>query len=120
MAILRVFLNGAMTACYNKKAPATSTITRLPTHNLRYSNLPESGAQYLAMGQLAKVDTVRRELAIVQHCLKLGTAEWGIALPSNPVSQIKLPAPGRARERRTTPAELERLLASAVGRAPLA
>jgi integrase len=67
---------------------------------------------------LVKGDTVRRELAIVQHCLKLATVEWGIALPSNPVSQIKLPAPGRARDRRAAPAELERLLASAIGRAP--
>jgi integrase len=67
---------------------------------------------------LVKADTVRRELAIVHHCLRLAAEEWGIAMPCNPVSQIKMPSPGRARERRVTPAELERLLAGATGRAP--
>src|SRR5262249_53212097 len=67
---------------------------------------------------VVKADTVRRELAIVHHCLRLAAEEWGIKMPSNPAGQIKMPAPGRARERRATPAELERLLTCAAGRAP--
>src|SRR5262249_11272987 len=66
---------------------------------------------------VVKADTVRRELAIVHHCLRLAVEEWGITMPSNPADQIKLPPPGRARERRTTQAELEKLLACTVGRA---
>jgi hypothetical protein len=57
-------------------------------------------------------DTVRRELALVQHCLELANKEWGIPLLVNPVRQIKLPAPGNSRERRTTAAELGQLIAA--------
>jgi integrase len=54
--------------------------------------------------------TVRRELAIVRHCLQVARNEWGFALPSNPIDQIKLPAPNNSRERRARLGELERLL----------
>ena len=57
-----------------------------------------------------KADTVRRELALVQHCLELARKEWGVGLPLNPVQQIKLPPPGRSREHRASPAELSLLL----------
>ena len=53
--------------------------------------------------------SVRRELAILQHCLEVARNEWGVALQQNPVSKIKKPAQGRARERRVTVEELERL-----------
>jgi integrase len=67
---------------------------------------------------VVKGDTVRRELAIVQHCLELARKEWGIALLANPVRQIKLPSVGRSRERRTTAAELTQLLEMCGGKAP--
>ena len=53
--------------------------------------------------------SVRRELAILQHCLEVAKNEWGVALQQNPVSKIKKPAQGNARERRATVEELERL-----------
>jgi integrase len=53
--------------------------------------------------------SVRRELAILQHCLEVAKNEWGVALQQNPVSKIKTPAQGKARERRVTVEELERL-----------
>jgi integrase len=59
-----------------------------------------------------KADTVRRELAILHHCLSLAGKEWGVPLPSNPVGQIRLPSPGRPRERRASQGELERLLSA--------
>src|SRR5262249_41487020 len=40
---------------------------------------------------LVKADTVRRELAVVRHCLEVARNEWGFVLPSNPVQQVKLP-----------------------------
>ena len=52
---------------------------------------------------------MRRELAILQHCLEVAKNEWGVALQQNPVSKIKKPAQGNARERRATVEELERL-----------
>ncbi len=55
-------------------------------------------------------DTVRRELAIVRHCLEVAKNEWGFMLPSNPVRLVKLPRAGNPRERRVNPGELERLL----------
>ena len=49
---------------------------------------------------LVKSDTVRRELAIVRHCIEVARKEWGFVLPSNPVQQVKMPRAGNPRERR--------------------
>jgi len=51
--------------------------------------------------------TVRRELAILQHCFEVARKEWDLAVASNPVRQITLPSPGRARQRRLTPEDLK-------------
>jgi integrase len=59
---------------------------------------------------VVKTDTVRRELALVQHCLELARKEWGIGPSLNPVRQIKLPPPGGSRARRASPTELASLL----------
>jgi integrase len=59
---------------------------------------------------VVKPDTVRRELALVQHCLELARKEWGVGLLLNPVQQIRLPPPGRSRTRRASPAEIASLL----------
>jgi hypothetical protein len=56
---------------------------------------------------LVKGDTVRRELAIVRHCIEVARNEWGFVLPSNPVQQVKMPRPGNPRQRRAQPGELE-------------
>lgn len=50
--------------------------------------------------------TVRRELAILQHCFELARREWDIAINANPVRQITLPSPSRARQRRLEPDDL--------------
>ena len=60
-------------------------------------------------------DTVRRELALIQHCLEPARREWGICLMVNPVRQIKLPTIGRSRERRATAGELAQLMAACAG-----
>jgi integrase len=59
---------------------------------------------------LVKGDTVRRELAIVRHCIEVARNEWGFVLPSNPVQQVKMPRAGNPRKRRAYPGELEKLL----------
>jgi integrase len=64
---------------------------------------------------LVKSDTVRRELAIVRHCIEIAKKEWGFVLPSNPVQQVKMPRAGNPRERRAHPGELERLLNACEG-----
>ncbi len=54
--------------------------------------------------QKASPATVRRELAVLSHCFEIGRKEWGIAVP-NPVKEIRLPSPSRARDRRLTSEE---------------
>lgn len=59
-----------------------------------------------------KADTIRRELGLLRHCLELGRREWGLPLVSNPIAQLSMPKPGRARNVRMTVAEYARLNAS--------
>jgi hypothetical protein len=54
--------------------------------------------------------SVRRELAILQHCFALAKREWGIPLPCNPVLEIKLPETAKARSRRLPHDDLTKLL----------
>lgn len=52
--------------------------------------------------------TVRRELAILQHCFEVARREWDIAIATNPVRQITLPPPSKARQRRLEPDDVDR------------
>lgn len=54
--------------------------------------------------------TVLRELATLAHVFSVAVRDWGIALPGNPVEQIRKPSPGKARDRVLTDEERERLL----------
>ena len=58
----------------------------------------------------AAAGTLRRELAVLQHCLEIARSEWGILLADNPVRQIKIPSPNRGRERRAKPDEIAALM----------
>jgi integrase len=82
-------------------------LSRLSLHRLTPAEIAKYRDDRLAVVTGA---TVRRELAIVRHCLQVARAEWGFVLPSNPVDHVKLPAPNNPRQRRATPGELERLL----------
>jgi integrase len=84
-------------------------MARLSLHRLSPAEIARYRDDRLAV---VSGDTVRRELAIVRHCLEVARNEWGFMLPSNPVHQIKLPRPNNPRERRVTASELERLLAA--------
>jgi integrase len=54
-------------------------------------------------------NTVRLELALLQHLYSTAIKEWHIALPSNIVANIRKP-PGERRNVRLTPSDQERLL----------
>jgi len=58
---------------------------------------------------LVKEGTVHRELSVLRHCFEVARKEWCIPLKINPVSEITIPSPGRARDRRVTKAELSAL-----------
>lgn len=47
-----------------------------------------------------KGETVRRELAVLRHCVEIARKEWGVPLLGNPVRQITLPSPSKARGQR--------------------
>lgn len=57
-------------------------------------------------------NTVRLDLALLGHMLTIAIKEWGIGLPSNPVMNIRRPAPGAGRNRRLSAKEEAILLAA--------
>jgi integrase len=64
--------------------------------------------------KLVQPGTVRRELAILQHCFELAKREWGVPLPPvNPVQQITIPEAQKSRERRLEDGEGNRLSSAA-------
>jgi integrase len=62
--------------------------------------------------KLVQPGTVRRELAIIQHCFEIAKKEWGLPILTNPVQQVTVPEAQRSRERRLEDGESD-LLASA-------
>ncbi|VWC10224.1 putative plasmid recombinase [Burkholderia lata] len=55
--------------------------------------------------------TVNRELTLLSHVISVASKEWGIHIPVNPVSMIRRPKENRARSRRLSHEEEQRLLA---------
>jgi integrase len=55
-------------------------------------------------------NTVRLDLALLGHMFSIAIKEWGIGLPSNPVQNIRRPAPPPGRERRLSLEEETRLM----------
>lgn len=49
---------------------------------------------------VVKPATVRRELALLRHCLEVARCEWGMPMRNNPFSNVKLPSPSNSRDRR--------------------
>lgn len=56
--------------------------------------------------------TVLRDLQLLSHVFTVAAQEWGIALPCNPVEQIRKPAPGKPRDRVLTDSQRAALLAA--------
>jgi len=67
--------------------------------------------------RLTKVQpaTVRRELAVMQSILNVARREWGVAMQTNPIAQIRKPPPGQPRIRRLSDSEREALEAALEG-----
>ncbi len=63
-----------------------------------------------------KPNSVKRELAVLQHAFNLAIREWGVPLPVNPVAAITKPRVSDARRRRVTEDEWRRLIAACEGR----
>lgn len=59
-----------------------------------------------------KPATVRRELAILRHCLEIAIHEWSLPLTSNPARRVRLPNADVCRNRRLSPEEITRFWAA--------
>jgi integrase len=59
--------------------------------------------------------TVNRGLAVLSHVIEHARKEWGIGLPTNPVSEVSRPKNARGRDRRLRGDEEARLLAACGG-----
>jgi integrase len=60
--------------------------------------------------QIVKPATVRRELAILRHCIEIAMREWSLPITINPAHRIRLPRVDNARDRRLNEAEYRRLM----------
>lgn len=61
--------------------------------------------------QKVKPATVRRELAILRHCIEIAMREWSLPITINPAHRIRLPRADNARDRRLNETEYRRLMA---------
>jgi len=50
--------------------------------------------------------TVRKELTLLGHVLKIARNEWGVQIVGDPVKDVRKPSAARGRDRRVTPEEL--------------
>jgi integrase len=53
--------------------------------------------------------SVRRELAILQHCLEVARKDWGVPLPKNPMEAVRKPQSAKPRTRRLSKEDAEKL-----------
>ncbi|CAO4153379.1 site-specific integrase [Methylorubrum extorquens] len=60
--------------------------------------------------QIVKPATVRRELAIIRHCIEIAMREWSLPITINPAHRIRLPRADNARDRRLDETEYRRLM----------
>lgn len=67
--------------------------------------------------KLVKPSSVRRQLDVLRHCLTVAMHEWGFPMKANPVEMITLPKLGKARSRRLTEHERNRVFQS-LGKGP--
>jgi integrase len=57
--------------------------------------------------------SVIHEINLLNRVLKAASMDWGIALPGGlPTAQVRMPVKPRGRDRRVTPAEIEKILAA--------
>ena len=60
--------------------------------------------------RIVATSTVKRELVLLQHILKVAKTEWGMPLLVNPIEQLQKPPSGKPRKRRLNPGDYEALL----------
>lgn len=75
--------------------------------------MPKLTSHALATFRDRRVDDGLRaaqiDLSIIRHCWNIAVKEWGIPLPANPVSEIRVPNGIKHRDRRLCEGEFEKL-----------
>lgn len=110
---------------YEREVSPTKKASTQKREDLRIKLLKEKFGQYslaaLTPGIVADYrdqrlaagksnNTVRLELALLGHLYSTAIKEWHIALPSNPVANIRKPSPGEGRNVRLNQKDQQRLL----------
>jgi integrase len=63
--------------------------------------------------KIVSAQSVIHEINLLNRVLKTASLDWGIALPSGiPTAQVRKPSKPRGRDRRVTPAEIEKILSA--------
>jgi integrase len=88
-------------------------ITRTSLGSMQLDKITSEAVSKYRDGRLGEVsnNTVRLELAFISVVFEQCAKEWGYKI-SNPVKQIRIPKPGKPRQRRLSPGEEEALLAA--------
>jgi integrase len=88
-------------------------IARTPLGSMQLDKITSEVVSKYRDGRLREVsnNTVRLELAFISVVFEQCAKEWGYKI-SNPVKQIRIPKPGKPRQRRLSPGEEEALLAA--------
>ena len=86
----------------------TDKIASLHLSRVRGADLAEFRDRRLAAG--LSDSSVRLELALISNLFTVAAKEWRMEGLRNPVMAIRKPAPGKARDRRLSPGEEEKLL----------
>jgi len=97
---------GAASELFRLKTLKAAPIASLPLDKLTPSVL----ARYRdARLLVVSGPSVRRELAILQHCLEVARKDWGVPLPRNPMEDVRKPQSAKARSRRLTSEDAQNL-----------
>lgn len=110
---VRELLGRYETEVSSKKRSASSetymirSILRRPIAELKVSSVTASSVGEYRDQRLTQVtaSSVRRELAIIQHCFNIARREWGIDVPD--LRELSKPPASRARDRRLTEDDLK-------------
>jgi integrase len=97
---------GASSEQYRLGTLKASSIARLSLDNVTPSVLARYRDERL---KVVTSSSVRRELGILRHCLEVARKDWGVPLPKNPMESVRKPPNGKARTRRLTSEDAQKL-----------
>jgi len=97
---------GAASELFRLKTLKAAPIASLPLDKLTPSVLARHRDERLLV---VSAPSVRRELAILQHCLEVARKDWGVPLPRNPMEDVRKPQSAKARSRRLSSEDAQKL-----------